>query len=85
MAVLTDQERIGIWAETMRRWSNRRETLGALTKGDLRAAVDAVDNWADANAAAFNTAIPQPARNQLTAAQKAVLLAYVCLRRAGEG
>lgn len=54
-----------------------------LSKPDIKAAIDAVDDWADANAASFNTAIPQPTRGVATAAQKALLLAYVCMRRAG--
>lgn len=85
MAVLSDADRAQVWARAMRHWSQAGEPLGALTKAELRAAVNAVDAWADSNAAAFNSAIPQPARAQLTASQKAILLAYVCLRRAGEG
>lgn len=55
----------------------------ALTKPDIKAAVDAVDDWADANATSYNSALPQPFRGTATAAQKAALLAYVCMRRAG--
>jgi hypothetical protein len=54
-----------------------------LSKPDLKAAVDAIDDWADTNAVSFNTAIPQPARGVASNAQKALLLAYVCMRRAG--
>ena len=60
--------------------SARREPL-PLTKADLRAAIDAVDAWAEANAATFNLAIPQPARAALTPRQKAELLATVVRRR----
>lgn len=62
-----------------------RSALGpwAVNKTDLRAAVDAVDDWVDANQTSFNTAIPQPARNALTAAQKSALLVYVVMRRQG--
>lgn len=56
---------------------------GVLTKADLRAAVNAVDDWADANAVGFNTAIPQPARGAMTSKQKTLLLSYVILKRAG--
>jgi hypothetical protein len=58
-------------------------TLAAVTKPDLRAAVDAADSWIDSNASAFNTALPQPARAQLTAQQKTLLLCWVAMRRAG--
>jgi hypothetical protein len=64
----------------MRDASNERMAL-PLTKADLRAAVDAIDQWADDNAAAFNVAIPLPARTALTAKQKAQLLFYVVRRR----
>lgn len=63
-------------------FSEIASTLG-ITKPDLRAAIDAADDWCDANATAFNLTIPQPARGAMTTAQKNLLLAYVTLRRAG--
>jgi hypothetical protein len=48
---------------------------------DLKAAVDAVDLWVDNNTAAYNAAIPLPARTQMTTQQKAQLLMYVVRRR----
>jgi hypothetical protein len=48
-----------------------------LTKVELRAALDAADDWANTNAAAFNTALPLPARTALSTAQKARLLLWV--------
>jgi hypothetical protein len=53
----------------------------SIVKADLRAAVDALDTWLNTNAAAINTAIPQPARGALTTQQKARLLQYVVARR----
>ena len=79
MAVLTDQQRFDVWAEFMR----RRLCPGSISKADLRAAVNAVDDWVEANAAAFNTALPQPFRGAATAEQKAALLSYVALKRFG--
>lgn len=84
MAVLTDNSRIEVWAEAMRRFSDNHETLG-LTKADLRAAVDALDTFLNSNATAINTAIPQPARGALTTAQKARLLMLVIQRRYVDG
>ena len=78
MAVLTDAQRRELWAEYQRSGTG---PMGALTKNDLRAAVDAIDNWVDTNSAAFNSAIPQPARGALTARQKAALLMFVVSRR----
>jgi hypothetical protein len=43
--------------------------------------VDAADDWANTNAAAFNTALPLPARNALSASQKARVLNYVVRQR----
>ena len=62
----------------------RDSRLGALTgllKTDWRAAVDAADIWANSNAASFNSALPTTARNNLTAAQKALLLMFVVSKR----
>lgn len=77
MAVLSDQDRATVWAEYMR----AQEGAHALTKADLRAAVDALDAWVDTNAAALNQAIPQPARAALTTKQKAKLFMYVVGQR----
>lgn len=77
MAVLSDADRRDVWAEWMR---VNRENV-AVTKQNLRAALDAIDAWVDANAASLNAAIPQPARAGLTAQQKARLLTMVIQRR----
>lgn len=81
MAVLSDTDRQPLWAEFMRDVSNRREPFGALTKAQLRDAVNALDDYLNTNAAAINAAIPQPARAQLTTPQKALLLQYVVAKR----
>lgn len=62
--------------------SARSEVL-ALSRPQLDAALLAIDSWIDANAAAYNSALPAAARNNLTAAQKAELLYLVCLKRFG--
>lgn len=50
---------------------------------DLQAAVAAADAWADSHAADYNAALPVPFRTTATAAQKAFLLAFLCMKRAG--
>ncbi len=80
MAVLSDADRVDEWAGFMSDASSRFELID-LTKQDLREAVNAVDDWIDANAAAFNQALPVAARTSLTAAQKAELLMRVVRRR----
>ena len=79
MALLPDAGRQQIKAQWM------REPIGAcaVTKVNLQAAIDAIDTWVDGNAAAFNLAIPQPARAALTAKQKAWLLTFVVQQRLG--
>lgn len=81
MAVLANPDRAALDQAFQSGVSARRELFGALTKSDVRTAINAVDDWVDANAASFNSAIPQPARAQLTARQKAELLMAVVRRR----
>lgn len=82
MAVLPDEDRRRTFAHVMR----QRDTFGSIAgilKADLRAAVDAADTWVDGNAAAFNSALPQPFRGAANAQQKTLLLCFVAMRRAG--
>lgn len=79
MAVLPDEDRRRCFAHYM------RQPFGntALSKSDLRAAFDAMDDFLNTNGAAINNALPTNAKNNLTGAQKATVLAYVAFRRAG--
>lgn len=81
MAVLSDADRAALWAEYQRELSAEKQTLAGLTKADIRAAVDALDNFFNTNAATINNAIPQPARGALTVSQKARLLMFVIRKR----
>jgi len=85
MAVLSAEARTAIWQEYGSEISVARESVGNINKHELKAAIDAIDNWVDANAAVFNAAIPQPARGALTSSQKARLLSMVVLRRYKDG
>lgn len=85
MAVLSDNDRSALWLDLMREFSRDRDVLGALTKAELRAAVNGIDDYLSTNAAAINTAIPQPARGVLTTAQKARLLNAVVRQRYTKG
>lgn len=80
MAILPDEDRVRIWRGLMRYVSSRFETV-LLSKSDLRAAVDATDVWIDENQSAFNQALPQVARDNLTIEQKTLLLCAVALAR----
>jgi hypothetical protein len=81
MAALTAEKRAEVHAGLMRA---NTETV-TITKAQLRAAVDAIDQWVSDNAASFNAAIPQPARGALSAAQKSRLLMMVVAKRFAEG
>lgn len=59
-------------------------TLGqTFTKPDLQAAVAAADTWCTNNQASFLAALPAPFSNTASAQHKALLLAYVALKRTG--
>jgi len=82
MATISDSDR----SFCARRWVQEQFVDLALTANmshsAIKAAVDAADDWADANAAAFNTALPTPFRTTASLGQKTALLAYVILKRA---
>lgn len=80
MATLTTEQRHDLWAGFMREFP-KSETLGAITKAQLRAASDALDQYFSDNAATINAAIPQPARGVLTSRQKALLAIHVIRAR----
>jgi len=69
---LNNQERTEIWARFQDDESKIRRSID-VDKSDLRAAVDAMDDWWDTVEAAGNAAIPQPARSALTGRQKKYL------------
>lgn len=79
MAVLSDTERGLANSE----WMTTNLQTCAITKVQLRAAIDAADQWREDNAASFNNALPAAARNNLTAKQKALLLVMVIQRHYG--
>lgn len=78
--MLTNEDRRKLWGEFMSDASSKREILD-LNKYDLRDALDATDQWIEDNQVSYNQAIPQPARSNLTATQKANLLLYVVRKR----
>ena len=80
MAELDETARQAIWRGLMRYWSEQGE-LTSFTNVQLRAMVDALDTFFDANALAINATIPQPIRGAATAQQKAFTAAVVMLAR----
>lgn len=82
MATLTSEQRQEVRAELSALLSHARQPF-ALTKAQFLAAIEATDDWIEANAASFNSALPAAARTGLTAAQKARLFYFVALKRFG--
>lgn len=81
MAVLADADRKAIYATFMSDSSGIHEHLGDMLKADLRALVNAVDQWIDDHAADFNNALPEPGKTQLTTKQKVKIFVEVAERR----
>lgn len=81
MATLSEQDRQRIWRGLMRYWSNLRVPISSLNKNELRNAVDATDNWIESNQGSFNNALPEPAKSNLSQAQKTLLFCVVALAR----
>lgn len=77
---LSTAERDQVWRAFMRTIVAEGITF---TKADLRAAVDSADDWATANAASYNTALPAAFKAAATPTQKAALLGLICWLRAG--
>lgn len=82
MAILTNQQRKQVWAEFMQKLSALLEQLN-ISKSELRDAVNATDQWIEDNSNSFNTAIPQPARAEMTSSQKTRLFMAVAAKRFG--
>ncbi len=82
MAALPDADRIEITAK-LQRLAQWAALPCSITKAQLKAAIDATDDWIDANQASFNSALPTAARNNLDLTQKTLLFCYVAMKRAG--
>lgn len=80
MAVLSDNDRLAGYVEFLNLRNLDRDAL-EITKPNVRAAFDALDDWVTSQQATINAAIPQPARTALTTPQKAKLLIAVLNRR----
>lgn len=78
MAVLSAAERADITARIQR----TVECPGGLSKPQLRAVFDALDDWWEATGAtAANAAIPQPQRGILSTRQKAAIFQLLLIKK----
>lgn len=66
MVALTEPVRLQTRDEFMR----EHDFPGDCIKSVLKAAIDATDNWIEANFASYNAALPQPFRGSATLKQK---------------
>ena len=85
MAALADQDRADCSDDFQRVLSFAREPLPGILRSDIRAAINAIDDFLVTNAAAVNNAFPAATKNNLTTAQKARLVAAVTLKRFVKG
>jgi hypothetical protein len=83
MAILSDSDRQLVARDWVRKIFVELANTANMSHTNIKAAVDAADQWADDNATAFNNALPVPFRTTATTAQKTLLLSYVILKRAG--
>ena len=80
MATLPENERQQVHRGLMRYWSSLFEEMPYLSP-ELKAAVDATDDWIEANQAAYNAALPEPFRSNAALSQKTILLSAVASMR----
>jgi len=85
MATMTDNDRIAAWAEYVQGLSAEIDMSPGTLLTEVRAAINATDQWMDDNAASFNNALPEPFRTWATSRQKTQLLMLVVLRRFNTG
>lgn len=81
MATLSEADRLRVWRGLMRYASSQGMELDGMVKSDLKDAVDATDDWIDANQSSFNTALPSAAQTNLTLAQKTLMFCVVAVMR----
>lgn len=79
-AVLVDADRVEVWAKFMREASQNNVAF-PISKTDLRAAINAADDWANTNASSYNSALPLPARTALSSQAKTLILVYILEQR----
>ena len=83
MTVLASGVRTQVWRGLMRYWSNLRTPV-AVNKFELRAAIDATDQWIEDNVPSYNNALPTEAKNNLTQIQKTMLFCIIATMRVDE-
>ena len=83
MAVLSETDRTRVHRGLMRYLSPRVTDFpcSGFEKGDLATAIDATDNWIEANQASYVAALPEPFKTASGAALKTLLFCAVAAMR----
>lgn len=80
MTILAEHLRQAALGNLLYNWFRANPNFN-LSNSDIRAVVDATDDWIEANTAAFNNALPEPAKSTLTADQKEFLFLIIAQHR----
>lgn len=83
MATLSENFREQISVTIQSEISSDSISVGSMTSSDIRAAVDATDDWQDSNAVSYNIALPSAAQSNLSAILKNRLFNLVAKVRWG--
>ena len=83
MAVLTRAERKKIASPWVRRVIRDLGESKNLTVTDLEAAVQATEDWIEANQASYVAALPESFKANTSASAKTLLFVYTAMKRAG--
>lgn len=63
---------------------DNQSSTGAMTKAELRTAINATDDWIDANQASWIATLPANVASATSAVQKTWIFAYVLMMRIGK-
>jgi len=81
MAVLTRLERKKIASPWVRKVITELGQSKTLTGTDIRAAVQATEDWIEANQASYVAALPEPFKANTDARAKTLLFLYTAMKR----
>ncbi len=83
MAVLTRAERKKIASPWIKKVLTQDGNSKTIHLGDIEAAIQATEDWINANKASYVAALPEPYKSRTDAQAKILLFAYVALKQGG--
>ena len=83
MAALTRQERKNIASPWVRKVYQEAQKAADLTFSDLEPAIQATEDWIQANQGNFLAVLPQQFKSKTNGVEKTLLFVYVVMKRAG--